>query len=58
VDIRYTNSEGINDCVEGAVISHTDINDDGVTIFFEDGRAIVLPDCAYFCVVYSRGIVQ
>jgi hypothetical protein len=58
VDIRYTTSDGINDCIEGAVISHAEVNDNGATIYFEDGRAIVFPDCAYFAVVYSRGIVQ
>ena len=58
VDISYTNSDGINDCVEGAVISHTEINEKGATLYFLDGRALIFPDCEYFCVVYSRGVVQ
>ena len=58
MDLRYTTSEGINDTITGAVISHADINDNGVTLFFVDGRAIVLPDCTYFAVIYTRELVQ
>ena len=58
MDFRFTNTEGINDCIQGAVISHTQMTDDGATLYLEDGRAIVFPDCPYFAVIYSHGIVQ
>ena len=58
MDFRYTTADGINDVITGAVISHSDVNDNGVTLYFEDGRALVFPEACYFAVVYTRGIVQ
>ena len=58
VDIRYTTADGINDCIEGAVISHIEMRDGGATAFLVDGRALVFADCECFALVHSKDILQ
>ncbi len=56
--VLFTDSEGINDTIEGAVISHSDVVEGWTRIFLKDGRALVFADCEAFAVVYSREILQ
>jgi hypothetical protein len=58
VDFRYTTKDGINDTVEGAVISHTEMNDRGATVFLMDGRCIIFADCECYAVVFTKDILQ
>jgi hypothetical protein len=58
MDFRFTDSAGINDSIEGAVISHADVVDGWTRIFLKDGRALVFADCEAFAVIFSREILQ
>lgn len=54
----YTDSEGIDDSITGAVISHAEVVDGWTRIFLRDGRALVFPDCECFAVIFTRELVQ
>jgi hypothetical protein len=56
--IRYTDQKGINDSIEGAVISHSDVSDGWTRLFLVDGRTLVFPDCEAFAVVFTKEILQ
>jgi phosphoketolase len=56
--ISYTNSDGINDSIEGAVISHSEVVDGWTRLYLMDGRAILFADCEAFAIVFSREILQ
>jgi hypothetical protein len=58
MDIRYTTAAGMNETIEGAVISHIEIGDRGATAFLMDGRALVFTDCECYAVVFSKDILQ
>ena len=56
--IRYTDQDGINDSIEGAVISHSDIIDGYTRIFLRDGRTIVFADCECVAIVLPKELLQ
>ena len=56
--ISFTDQDGINETLEGAVISHTELGHRGATVFLVDGRAIIFADCECYAVVHSRDILQ
>ena len=56
--IRYTDQDGINDSIEGAVISHSDIIDGYTRIFLRDGRTLVFADCECFAIVFTKELLQ
>ena len=56
--VRYTDQEGINESIEGAVISHSDIVDGWTRIFLKDGRTLVFADCECFAVVFTKELLQ
>ena len=56
--IRFTDQDGINETLEGSVISHTEMRDGGATVFLMDGRAIIFADCECYAVVFSKDILQ
>ena len=55
---QFTDSDGINDTIEGAVISHSEVVDGWTRIYLKDGRALVFADCECFAVVFSREILN
>lgn len=55
---HYTDLEGIDDCITGAVISHAEVVDGWTRLFLRDGRCLVFPDCECFAIVFSKEIVQ
>ena len=56
--VHFTDLDGINDTITGAVISHTEMRDGGATVFLMDGRAIIFADCECYAVVHSKDILQ
>ena len=58
MDHRFVESGEAYDIIEGAVISHHDVVDGWTRLFLKDGRVIAFPDCEYFCVLYSKGLLQ
>ena len=56
--IRFTDQDGINDTIEGAVISHTEMGEGGARLFLVDGRCIIFADCECYAVVFSKDILQ
>lgn len=56
--VKYTDLGGINDSIEGAVISHSDVSDGWTRLFLVDGRVLVFADCEAFAIVLSREILQ
>ena len=56
--ISFTDQDGINDTLEGAVISHTELGHRGATVFLVDGRCIIFADCECYAVVHSKDILQ
>jgi hypothetical protein len=58
VEFRFTTQDGINETVEGAVISHIEMGDRGATAFLMDGRCLIFADCECYAVVFSKDILQ
>lgn len=58
VGLRFTDADGINDTIEGAVISHAELGDKGATVYLMDGRCIIFADCECFALVYTKEILQ
>jgi hypothetical protein len=58
MEARFTDSDGMNETIEGAVISHSEVVDGWTRLFLMDGRCIVFQDCDCFAVVFSREILQ
>ena len=56
--IRYTDQDGINDSIEGAVISHSDVVDGWTRLFLMDGRTLVFADCEAFAIVFTKELLQ
>jgi hypothetical protein len=56
--VLFTTQDGINETLEGSVISHTEMRDGGATVFLMDGRAIIFADCECYAVVFSKDILQ
>lgn len=54
----YTDQAGINDAIEGAVISRVDIEDGSARLFLLDGRTLVFLDCEAFAIVPTKEILQ
>ena len=56
--VCFTDQDGINETLEGAVISHTELGHRGATVFLVDGRCIIFADCECYAVVHSKDILQ
>ena len=56
--VLFTDQDGINQTIEGAVISHIEMRDGGATAFLVDGRALIFADCECYAVVFSKDILQ
>jgi hypothetical protein len=56
--VRYTDQDGINDAIEGAVISRAEVVDGWTRIYLEDGRALIFADCECFAIVFTKEILQ
>lgn len=56
--VNYTHLDGMNESIEGAVISHSDVADGWTRIFLKDGRTLVFADCECFAIVFSKEILQ
>lgn len=56
--IQFTDQDGINETLEGAVISHTELGHRGAAVFLVDGRCIIFADCECYAVVHSKDILQ
>lgn len=56
--IRYTDEEGMNDSITGAVISHSEVVDGWTRLYLMDGRALIFADCETFAIVFSREVLQ
>ena len=55
---KFTDADGINDTIAGAVISHTEVVDGWTRLYLMDGRALVFPDCECFAIVYTKELLQ
>lgn len=58
MDFRFTSKEGLNDAVEGAVISHIEMGERGATVSLMDGRMLIFADCECYAVVFTKDILQ
>lgn len=58
MDLRFTTQDGINEHIEGAVISHIEMNERGATAFLMDGRALIFSECECYAVVFTKDILQ
>jgi hypothetical protein len=58
MDFRYTTQDGLNQTIEGAVISHTEMNERGATVYLMDGRCLVFADCEGYALVFTKDILQ
>jgi hypothetical protein len=56
--VRHTDQEGINQSIEGAVISHSDVSDGWTRLFLVDGRVLMFADCEAFAIVFTKEILQ
>lgn len=56
--VSYTNLDVMNESIEGAVISHSDVCDGWTRLFLIDGRVLVFADCEAFAIVFSKEILQ
>lgn len=58
VDLRYTTKDGMNEAIEGAVISHIEMGERGATAYLMDGRCIIFADCECYALVFTKDMIQ